>query len=90
MGRVIAMHGHAPSCSISRRATAEAAEDASGETLLRQRAAARRAALDWMETQARVLDQWRALMVGIESDQSLIGALDAHAAFLNEAAARLR
>lgn len=88
MGRVIAMHGHAPACSISRRAAADAETPA--ETQLRQRAAARRAALDWMETQARVLDQWRAMMVGIESDQSLIGALDAHAAFLSEAAARLR
>jgi hypothetical protein len=47
------------------------------------------AARDWLETQARVVEYWRDLLVAAGDDDELVEALDEHAAFLNGVAARL-
>lgn len=41
------------------------------------------AASDWLESQARVVEYWRDLLVASGEAGELIAALDAHAAFLN-------
>jgi hypothetical protein len=50
---------------------------------LGRRAAASLAARDWLETQARVVEYWRDLLVASGETGDLVAALDAHAAFLN-------
>jgi hypothetical protein len=51
-------------------------------------AAASLAARDWLETQARVVEYWRDLLVAAGETGDLVAALDEHAAFLNGVAAR--
>ncbi|WP_291841855.1 hypothetical protein [Maricaulis sp.] len=41
---------------------------------------------DWLETQSRVTDYWRDLLLSSGGDEALIAALDAHAMFLRAAA----
>ncbi|MGD2131786.1 MAG: hypothetical protein PVI23_03275 [Maricaulaceae bacterium] len=51
-------------------------------------AAARAVVVDWLDTQARVVEHMRDLLLAEGEDAELIAALDAHAAFLGAAARR--